>query len=87
MIRQDGEDWYQGVSPQIRNVVHVGGYDSPGNAGADRRFGDLGHAGADWFCQNCIGALRWVLDESSNLLGLLYGIVSGIDDLDARPEL
>jgi hypothetical protein len=24
----------------------------------------LGHGGADWFCQNCIGALRWVLDET-----------------------
>ena len=30
MIRQDGEDWHQGVSPQIRKVVHVGVYDSPG---------------------------------------------------------
>ena len=64
MIRQDGEDWHQGVSPQIRKVIHVGVYDSPGNASADRRFGDLGHGGADWFCQNCIGALRWVLDET-----------------------
>ena len=60
---------------------------APGNAGGNRRLGDLRHSRAYGFDQYGVGTLGWILDKTKKLLRLLHGIVAGVDNLHIGSKL
>ena len=87
LVSADREDGNCAAPTKFVNVVGIAVDDSPSNAGRDCSFGNLRHPRPDWLYQNGSGPVRRILNELDELLGLINGVVVGVDDLnlDAEP--
>jgi len=86
LVGADREDWDGPAFPKIGNVIGIAVDDSPSDACSDCRFRDLRHPSADGLDENSRGPLRRVLNNFDELLGLVDGIVVGVDDLNLDAE-
>ena len=86
LIGGNGEDRGLSNPSQLGKIFGLAIQNSPAYAGRDCRLSHLDHFGADRLHDDGIGTLRRVLDNFHQELGLVDGIIIGVNDLYFRAE-
>jgi len=86
LVGADREDWNSATSAEVGDVVGIAVDDAPTDTGSDSSLRNLRHASADRLHENGAGVLDRVLNDLEELLGLIDGIVVGVDHLNVDAE-
>ena len=87
LIGGDGKDWSAPRSAQFGDIFSLTIQDSPAYAGRHGRFCHLNHFGAHRLDDDGVGTRPRALDNLDQLLGLVDGVIVGVNNFDVGAEL